>query len=126
MCIDNQYGRVRIPDKIKNMNVEVIILMSEVNETRFLFQYESCECQCGLNGSVCNSKQKWNYEEWWCEPKELDNWSSYNMIICRILVSGIVTFLKSCKIDKYLDLKNCSFGKCLYSIQLKTHLLIKK
>ena len=39
--MDDQYGRVCVPDKVKNMNVEVFNSMSEVNETRFLFQYES-------------------------------------------------------------------------------------
>ena len=32
--------------------------MSVVIETRFLAQHESCVCRCGLNKSVCNSKQK--------------------------------------------------------------------
>ena len=32
--------------------------MSEVNEIRFLVQYEQCECKCGLNESVSNSKKK--------------------------------------------------------------------
>ena len=32
--------------------------MSEVNETRFLIQHESCECKCRLNESVYNSKKK--------------------------------------------------------------------
>ena len=32
--------------------------MSVVIETRFLAQHESCVCKCGLNKSVCNSKQK--------------------------------------------------------------------
>ena len=31
--------------------------MSKVNETIFLVQYESCECKCGFNESICNSKQ---------------------------------------------------------------------
>ena len=31
--------------------------MSWVNETRFLAQHELRECKCGLNESVCNSKQ---------------------------------------------------------------------
>ena len=34
--------------------------MSELNETKLLVQYESCERKYELNGSVCNSKQKWN------------------------------------------------------------------
>ena len=32
--------------------------MLRVNETRFLIQHELCKCKCGLNESVCNSKQK--------------------------------------------------------------------
>ena len=28
----------------------------------FIIQNESCECKCGLNESVCNSKQKWNVD----------------------------------------------------------------
>ena len=36
--------------------------MSGVNETRFFVQHEMCECKCGLNASVCNSKQKWNQD----------------------------------------------------------------
>ena len=46
--------------------------MSGVNETRFLVQHESCNCKCRLNESVCNSKQRWNHDECWCEYKELD------------------------------------------------------
>ena len=33
-------------------------MLERENETRFLVQYESCECKCGLNGSVYNLKQK--------------------------------------------------------------------
>ena len=40
------------------MNRKVFNLMSEVNETRFMVQNGLCECKCGLNKSVCNSKQK--------------------------------------------------------------------
>ena len=50
--------------------------MSKVNETRLSVQHESCECKCGVNESVCNSKQKQNYDECQSECKELDDWSS--------------------------------------------------
>ena len=50
--------------------------MSGVNETRFLTQHESCECKCGLNEIVCNSKQKWNHDACWCEWKKWDDSSS--------------------------------------------------
>ena len=44
------------PNKGKNMNVKVFNLMSEVNETIFLVQRESCKCNCRLNENVYNSK----------------------------------------------------------------------
>ena len=74
--VDNPYARVCVPNKVKNINVKVFNLMSGVNETRFLVQYESYECKCGLNESVRNSKQKWNHDECRCDWKELDDWSS--------------------------------------------------
>ena len=40
------------------MNVEVFNLMSRIIELRCLVQHESCECKCGLNERVHNSKQK--------------------------------------------------------------------
>ena len=47
--------------------------MPGVNESIFLVQHESSEFKCGLNESVCNSKQKQNHDECWCECEELDN-----------------------------------------------------
>ena len=61
--IDDPYAEVCIPNKVKNMNIKVINLMSGVNETRFLVQHKSWECKCGLNESVCSSKKKWNHNE---------------------------------------------------------------
>ena len=58
------------------MNVNVFNLISGINEARFLVQHASCECKCGLNEKLCNSKQKWNYDKYWCECKDSDDWSS--------------------------------------------------
>ena len=49
----------------KNVNVKVFNLISWANETKHLVSYESCECKCGLNESVCNSKKTWNHDECW-------------------------------------------------------------
>ena len=65
--IDNPHARVCVLNKVKNINVKVFYLMSGVKETRFLVQNQSCECRCGLNESVCNSKQKKNHDECRCE-----------------------------------------------------------
>ena len=48
--IDDQYARVCVPNKMKNMNVKVFNLISRVDETGFLVR------RCGLNESVCISK----------------------------------------------------------------------
>ena len=62
--INDLYPRVCVSNKEKkNMNLKVFNLMSGVNETRFLVQHESSSCKCGLKGSVCNSKQKWNHDK---------------------------------------------------------------
>ena len=53
------------------MNVKVVNLMPGVNKTRPLVQHELCQCKCRLNEGVCNSKQKWNHDEYWCECQEL-------------------------------------------------------
>ena len=47
--------------------------MSGVNETRILLQLELCECKCRFNGSVFNSKHKWNHDECLCECNELND-----------------------------------------------------
>ena len=93
--------------------MNVFNLVSGVNETRFIVQHESCECKYGLNETVCNSKQKWNCDECQCKFKELDDWSfseknyMQNLSICDCECN------KACKIDEYLDSKNCSCKKHL-------------
>ena len=54
---DDSYAWAFVSNIVKNMNLKVFNLISEVNETRFLVQQELCECKCGLNESVCNAKQ---------------------------------------------------------------------
>ena len=91
------------------MNVKVFDIMSLVNETNSLVQHQSCECKCWLNEKICNSKQKWNHNESRCNCKELDDWGScendymWNPSTCDSKCN------KTCKIDEYLDIKNCSF-----------------
>ena len=58
------------------MNLNVFNLISEVNQTKFLVQHELCECKCGLNESVCNTKQNGNCDECRSECKYLDDWGS--------------------------------------------------
>ena len=72
------------------------------------------ECKCEFHKSVSNHKQKWNHDEYRCECKELHNGnylkddSIWNPITCDCECN------KVCKIDEYLDIKNCSCKKCLF------------
>ena len=108
---DDPYVRVCVRKKATNMNVKVFYLMSGVNETRFLVQHESCECKCGLNESVCNSKQKWDYDECRCECKELNNWGFCEKYYMWNLSACDCGCNKGRRIDEYLDIKNCSCEK---------------
>ena len=60
VSLNNQpcQARPTFIDVNSNVNVKVFNLMLGVNETRFLVQHQSCECNCRLNGNVRNSKQK--------------------------------------------------------------------
>ena len=59
------------------MNSKIFNLMSGVDKTRFLVQNESCGCRSRLNGSACNSKQKYNHYQCLCECKELDDFGFF-------------------------------------------------
>ena len=84
----------------KNNNVKVFNFMLGVNETGFLVQRESCECKCGLNESISNSKQKWNPYECQCDCEELDDRGSYEDYYMGNPSAGDCECNKACKIDE--------------------------
>ena len=49
------------------MDVKVFDVMLELNETRFLVQYEACEGKCIPDENACNLKQKCSHSN--CECK---------------------------------------------------------
>ena len=69
--INNPHAKLCVPNIIKNLNFKVFNLMSRTNETRHIEWQETCKCECRLDASVCNNKQHWNDDKWWCECKEL-------------------------------------------------------
>ena len=69
--INNPYAKICVPDVIKNLNIKVFNLMSRTNETRFVDWHETCKCDCRLDAVVCNNKQRWNENKFWCGCKEL-------------------------------------------------------
>ena len=62
--ISDPYVRICVPDAVKNLNVKVFNLMSLTNETRHIEWHESCKCICRLDPIICNSKQRWNKNDY--------------------------------------------------------------
>lgn len=54
---DDPYPRICVLNKVKDINVKVLTLISRVNEMKFLVQHESRKCICKLIKNVCNSRQ---------------------------------------------------------------------
>ena len=66
-----------------------------------------------LNESVCNSNQKWNHDQCWCKCKQLDDWSSCKDVYMWNPRTCDCECNKACKIDEYLNIKNCLCKKRL-------------
>ena len=111
--INDPYAKLYVPDVSKNMNVKVFNLISRTNETRYITWHETCKCQCRLEGSVFNNKQRWIGGKCRCECKELigkgicDEWLNWNPS------NWECEFDKSCDVGEYLDYKNCKCRKRL-------------
>ena len=75
--------------------------------------HETCKCECRLDASVCNHKQRWNDDKCRCELKEL--------VSKRVCDKGFISnpskceceCNKSCDIGGYLDYENCKCRKKL-------------
>ena len=66
-----------------------------------------------IDESVCSSNQKWNHDECWCDCKKIDDWGSHEKGCVWNPRTCDCKRIKICKINKYLDTKNCSCKKCL-------------
>ena len=86
-------------------------LSCRTNETRHIKWHETCKCECRLDASVCNNKQRWNDDKCRCECKELihkgvcDKGYVWNPSNCECD--------KSCDVGEYLDYENCKCRKRL-------------
>ena len=105
--IYDPYGKLCVPDTIKNININVFNLMPKTNETSHIKWHKTCKCKCRLDASVCNNKQGRNEGKCRCEYKELidkgicDEGFIWNPSNCECECD------KSCDIGEYLDYKNC-------------------
>ena len=79
--ITDSYDPICVPDKLRNINVEVLNLISRLNETRYLVQHESRNGK-SIDLSFCEKCHMWNLST--CDYE------------CN----------KDCKIGEYLDIRN--------------------
>ena len=105
--INDPYAKLCVPDVVKNLNAKVFNLMSRTNETRHTEWHETCKCECKLDASACNNKQRWNEGKCKCECKKLidkgvcDKGFIWNPSNCE------------CECDKLCDIENCKCRKKL-------------
>ena len=112
--INDPYIKSCVPNVVKNKNVKVFNSISFTNQTKHIEWHEICECNCRLDASVCNNKQRWNEDDCRCECREelndkqsCDKGFIWNPSNCNCECD------ESCRIREYLDYKNC---KCRQSI----------
>ena len=68
--LEDKFGRISIPNKIKDVNLKVLDMMKGKNESKTLIKHISCEWRCKFDGRKCNSEQKWNIDKCQCECKK--------------------------------------------------------
>ena len=109
--ITNPYSKVCLPGIIKNFTVKVFNLVSQQNEMKEISFHKSGRCDCLLNKTVYNDKQKWNSEECKCECLKLENCEYgfvWNVSNCKCeqgkKVSKLIS-IQDTKIDKTIQNK---------------------
>ena len=105
--VNNPYARLYVPDVVKNMNVKVFNLMSRTNKTKHTKWHKTCKCQCRLDATVCNNKQRWNKDKCRCECKELIDKGICNEGFIWKPSNCNCECDKSCDVWEYVDYKNC-------------------
>ena len=71
--VNNPHFKVYNPDIVKNISLKVLNLISQQNQLKNVQFHESCKCDCLLNETVCNDKQKWNKDKCRCECLKIEN-----------------------------------------------------
>ena len=67
--IKDPYAKLCVPDVVKNLNINLVNLMSRTNETGHIKWHETFKCKYRLDASVCNNNQCWNEDKCMCECK---------------------------------------------------------
>ena len=105
--INDPSAKMCVPDVVKNLNVKVFKVMSRTNETRHKKWHETCKCKCRLYVSICNNKQRWNYDKCWCKCNKLIEKGICNKGFIWNPSNFECECDKSCDVGEYLANKNC-------------------
>ena len=62
--------KVSVPNKTEALNLIVFNMITEINESKRLTKYISCERKCKFDGRKCSLNQWWNNDKCWCEYKK--------------------------------------------------------
>ena len=63
-------NKVCIPNKMEDLSLSIFNMITGINESKTLTKHISCKCKCKLDGTKCNSNQRWNNDKCWCEYKK--------------------------------------------------------
>ena len=110
--LDELSNRVCIPNKTEDLNVNVLNIMTGINESKILTKHLSCKCERKFDGRKCNSNQKWNNNKCRCQcknPKEHNSckkdyiWNSATCICENGKYVGIITDDSVITCDEIID-----------------------
>ena len=71
--LNDLYYKVCVPSKTEDFNWSVFNTILGLNKSKIVTKHISCKCKCKCDGRKCNSNQKWNNNNCWCDcknPKE--------------------------------------------------------
>ena len=111
--INDPYAKLCVPNVVKNLNVRVFNIMSRTNGTRHIEWHETCRCECRLDASACNNKQRWNDDKCRCECEELINKGVCDKESIWNPSNSECECDKSCDVGEYLDYEKCKCKKNL-------------
>ena len=63
-------NKLYVPNKTEDLNINVLNMITGINEQKTLTKDVSCKYKCKFDGRKCNSNQKWNNDKCRCECKK--------------------------------------------------------
>ena len=104
----------RCSGSCKNIIDTYVNTISRTNETRHIKWHETCKCNCSLDPTVCNTKQRWNEGKCRCKCKELIDKCVCNKGFIWNPSNFECECDKSFDIGEYLHYSNCKCREKLF------------